>query len=62
MLVTDWFYLEYINLLFRNPLEIWFYGECYIRFCAEEYKSDNLANNYAHLANNSIGKYSKNFT
>ena len=32
----------------------------YIRFCAEDYNTSNLNNNFAHLANNSIGKYSKN--
>jgi len=37
------------------------YKECYIRFCAEDYDHNNWTNNFAHLANNSIGKYSKNF-
>lgn len=37
------------------------FGECYVRFCAEDVKQNDWSNNMAHLANNSIGKYSKNF-
>lgn len=49
-MVTDW-----------NPLEIWFYNESYLRFCAEDYRTDNLNNNFSHLANNSVAKNSKNY-
>lgn len=42
-------------------MEIWFYDECYIRFCAEDYSVDNLKNNFQHLTNNSIAKFSKYF-
>lgn len=48
VMITDW-----------NPLEIWFYKECYIRFCAEDYNTAKLSNNFSHLTNNSIGKHSK---
>ena len=46
VLVTDW-----------APLTIWFYDECYIRFGADTYDPNNLRNKFAHLTNNSIGKY-----
>ena len=39
-----------------NPVTIWFYDECYIRFTTQEYDVDNLDNELQHLTNNSIGK------
>ena len=57
-----------------NPLTIWFYGDCYIRFAAEEYNGPSedcglqsdlvdqwTQNNFIHLVNNSIGKKSTNY-
>ena len=41
-----------------NPLTIWFYGEHYIRFCAEPYTLADLENNFIHLTNNSVAKHS----
>ena len=46
--MTDW-----------DPLTIWFYEECYIRFAAEDYEYNKVGNKFSHLTNNSIAKYSK---
>lgn len=45
VLCTDW-----------NPLTIYNYEHCYLRFCSEEYDSNNLNNIYMHLSNNCIQK------
>lgn len=47
VLVSDW-----------NPLVVWFYGECYLRFTADDFDLDDLSI-YAHLSNNSISKYAE---
>lgn len=46
VIVTDW-----------NPLTVWMFKKPYVRFPAHDYTTDNIENNYAHLANNSIAKY-----
>ena len=53
VLVTNW-----------NPLTIFFYNDCYLRFCVNEYNLDtaDLSDNFVHLANNSISKNSDMFT
>jgi len=47
-LVTDW-----------NPLTLWFYKDCYIRFCCEEFTMDKFGAKF-HLSNNSVQKHFKN--
>jgi hypothetical protein len=39
---------------------VWFYKGCYVRFCAEDYKQLDF-NEFSHLSNNSIAKYSADF-
>ena len=39
-----------------NPLKIHLYHDCYIRFSATDYSSNNIKNLFSHLTNNSISK------
>ena len=43
--MTDW-----------NPLTVWFYSDCYLRFAADDYDATSLEI-FFHLCNNSISKY-----
>lgn len=45
--MTDW-----------NPLTVWFYEDCYIRFSCQEYDRKDLSN-FIHLTNNCISKQKK---
>jgi len=44
-----------------NPLTIWMYEECYVRFSAIDYDPKQVQNKFIHLTNNSIGAYYKDF-
>lgn len=50
MLVTCW-----------DPLTVWMHEDCYLRFSSEEYSTTDLSDQYVHLTNNSIQKYSDKF-
>eukprot|EP01133_Synstelium_polycarpum_P012806 gene12806-15028_t len=39
-----------------NPLVIFQYNDCYLRFCSIEYSTDNLDDRYAHLSNHQVQK------
>lgn len=45
VLVTDW-----------NPLTIWHFVDCYVRFSVDDYDTENLQNKFTHLTNNMISK------
>lgn len=50
VLVTDW-----------NPLTVWFYERCYLRFGVEDYSLENFSNKYVHLTNFSVSVNSQHF-
>lgn len=44
-----------------NPLSVWFYKDCYLRFSFADYDPKKLKNKFAHLTNNSISKHADDF-
>jgi len=50
VLVTSW-----------QPLRIWYFDECYLRFTSDNYDPTRLHNKFMHLTNNCIASQSKNF-
>ena len=44
-----------------NPLTVWFYENCYLRFGVEDFDMTNLQNRFIHLTNNSVVKHSEKF-
>ena len=52
---------QWVLITNMDPIEIWVYNRCYLRFAAEEFSFDELSNNFRHLTNNSISKDSNDF-
>lgn len=44
-----------------NPIRIWMFDECYLRFTSDDYDPARLHNKFMHLTNNCIASQSKNF-
>lgn len=53
---------QWVLITDMNPLTIWVYQKCYIRFAAESFSFDELGNNFRHLTNNSVAKESQEFS
>ncbi|RHY31601.1 hypothetical protein DYB32_003343 [Aphanomyces invadans] len=53
--------VQWVFVTSWNPLTVWFYLDCYLRFSSEEYQVDDLTDQYVHLTNNSIQKNGENF-
>lgn len=53
---------QWVLITSFSPLIVWFYDDCYLRFSAESYDIDAIDNKFSHLTNNSVVKYSENFT
>jgi tubulin monoglycylase TTLL3/8 len=52
---------QWVLISNADPLTIWIYKRCYLRFTIEDYNDDNITNPYIHLTNNSITKKSTKF-
>lgn len=50
VMVTSW-----------NPLTVYFYQDCYLRFASSDYDMSDIADRYIHLCNNSVQKHSDQF-
>lgn len=50
VLVSDW-----------NPLSVWFYDECYLRFALADFQLEKLDDNLVHLCNNCVQREGPDF-
>ena len=53
---------QWVLVTSSSPMTAWFYDECYLRFCAEDYSLTDLTNVFSHLSNNCIARKSLHFT
>ena len=52
---------QWVLISNSDPLTIWIYKKCYLRFGIEDYSDDNISNLFIHLTNNTISKKSNKF-
>lgn len=52
---------QWVLVTSSAPMTAWFYQECYLRFCAEDYSLSDLTNVFSHLSNNCIARKSLHF-
>jgi tubulin monoglycylase TTLL3/8 len=52
---------QWVLITNMDPLQVWVYKKCYLRFAAEDFSFNELSNNFRHLTNNSISKESESF-
>lgn len=52
---------QWVLISNSDPLTIWIYKKCYLRFSIEDYNDENINNLFIHLTNNSISKKSNKF-
>ena len=52
----------YVLLCSAQPLRIYWFNDCLVRFATQKYDLDDLENSYAHLTNTSINKNSTSYS
>ena len=52
----------YVLLLSAQPLKIYWFRDCLVRFATHKYDLNDLDNQYAHLTNTSINKFSQSYS
>lgn len=52
---------QWVLVYGTDPLQIWIYKSCYLRFSVNDYTTAQLSDVFTHLTNNSISKKSKEF-